>query len=235
MPRVAVIPAYEPSSALGDFAAELKRFGFAHMVVVDDGSSPASAKAFGEAAKLDGVTLLRHDRNLGKGAALKTAFAYVLANLPDCETVVTADADGQHAADDCAKVAQAAGDGMAIGTREFSLGTTPFRSWWGNRWTAWTFALVFGKWIADTQTGLRAFRRSLLPFLLSVPGEGYAYETAVLCAAARLRLPMEQVAVRTIYEAGNATSHFSPLADTLRIWRAMARERLKPLKSLQTW
>ena len=83
------------------------------------------------------------------------------------------------------------------------------------------FAILYGKRIPDTQTGLRAFSRETLPRLMEVPGNGYEYEMAVLCRTVRSRMSLRFVPIRTIYENGNSSSHFSPLRDTVRIYRVL--------------
>jgi dolichol-phosphate mannosyltransferase len=140
----------------------------------------------------------------------------------DSAGVVTADADGQHSVGDCvmlAKALMADGDAVHIGSRDFSLGKIPFRSWIGNRWSSLSFAIVLGRWLPDTQTGLRAFPASLLPALMSVAGERYEYEMGVLMTMVRRGVQIRTPLIRTIYENGNACSHFSPIRDTIRINR----------------
>src|SRR5699024_9332580 len=82
--------------------------GFRQVVVVDDGSDPTCAATFLKLEHMPGCTVLRHEKNLGKGRALKTAFAHIL-NCPLWEgsAVVTADADGQHSVEDVCAVAAA--------------------------------------------------------------------------------------------------------------------------------
>lgn len=216
----AVIPAYEPTTNLPRFVGSLRANGFGAVVVVDDGSRQVPSGLFAAVAAIPGCVVLHHPENRGKGAALKTGFRHVLEALPACDVVVTMDADGQHVTEDCRRVGEALAraDGAAcFGVRDFAWKTTPFRSWWGNRWTSLLFALFYGRWFRDTQTGLRAFRRDLLPFLAGVKGEGYAYEMAVLCHLARRGHQVEQVPIQTIYVEGNVTSHYSPLKDTLRV------------------
>jgi dolichol-phosphate mannosyltransferase len=111
------------------------------------------------------------------------------------------------------------GDAVHIGSRDFSLGKIPFRSWIGNRWSSLSFAIVLGRWLPDTQTGLRAFPTSRLPLLKSVAGERYEYEMGVLMTMVRRNVPVKTPSIRTIYENGNACSHFSPIRDTIRINR----------------
>ena len=63
----------------------------------------------------------------------------------------------------------------------------------------------------------------IIPFLLSVPGERFEYEMGVLIRAARTGVPMAPVPIRTIYENGNAGTHYRPFVDTVRInWRVFA-------------
>ena len=220
LPVLAVMPAYRPDAHLAERAAALRAVGFAGVVAVDDGS-PAEFRAhFDALAAVDGCTVIRHDANKGKGAALKTAFVHVHETRPDVSGVVTVDADGQHSPPDCRRVADAllaAPESLVLGTRDFSLHHVPFRSWWGNNWTSVLFAMLYGRRVPDTQTGLRAFPRAMLPLLAAVPGNGYEDEMSVLCRWVRARRPIETVPIETIYEDGNASSHFHPLRDTLRI------------------
>ena len=227
--KVAVtVPAYEPSE---DFPERIRALRTAlpgsPVVVVDDGSSSAFRAVFDAVAVIPGCTVLRHAENRGKGAALKTAFAHVAEHLPDCEGVLTVDADGQHAPEDCFRMAEALESGsraLYLGVRRFTFASMPFRSWWGNRCSALLFTLLFRRWVPDTQTGLRAFRREDIPFFLSVPGEGYEYEMACLARAARAEMRFCQLPIRMIYENGNVSSHFCPLRDTIRIHRALFTE-----------
>jgi glycosyltransferase involved in cell wall biosynthesis len=99
-----LIPAYHPDIALRPFVESLIRLGAHDIVVVDDGSSGDYASLFHQLRTLPQVTVLRHAINLGKGAALKTAINHVLCTREHLLGVVTADADGQHHADDVVKV-----------------------------------------------------------------------------------------------------------------------------------
>lgn len=217
-----LIPAYEPVAGLVDYVDRLSERGFRRIVVVDDGSGDAYGSIFDTIAAKADCTVLRHDVNRGKGAALKTGLAFIQSNFADAWGVVTADSDGQHDVEDCIRIAEAMlGDPskLYLGSRDFSQSSVPFLSWWGNRWATVTFGLIHGKWLPDTQTGLRAFSSSLLPFLLGVEGDRFEYEMGVLIAAARAGIAFGIVPIRTIYENGNAGTHFSPLKDTIRINR----------------
>ena len=219
---IVLIPAYRPQERLVGYVDELAASGFGRIVVVDDGSGEGFKSVFDELEAKPFCIVLRHASNQGKGIALKTGFAHVVEHHRDAVGVLTADADGQHVCEDCVRVAQAMSDGResaVIGSRNFTFGKIPFRSWIGNRWSSLSFALVLGCWLPDTQTGLRAFPVSMLPQILEAPGERYEYEMGVLMKLVRSRLPVKTVPIKTVYEDGNASSHFSPLKDTIRINR----------------
>lgn len=218
---IVTIPAFEPDASLVSLASNLLR-KFTAIVIVDDGST-RSTEVFDHIARMKGVVLLRHPTNRGKGAALKTAFAEILRRFPCALGTVTVDADGQHLPDDVDKVAQSLSDvpgSLALGVRSFAR-DIPFRSRLGNLWTCCEFRLLTGRWIADTQTGLRAIPLSLLPRFLKLPGERYEYEIRMLVDAVRHLDPPRQIPITTVYADGNSTSHFRPLADTFRTQRAL--------------
>ena len=226
MDVIVVLPAFQPSPTFPVRVRMFHEMLAAPVVIVDDGSDATCRPLFDEAATVPNCLVLRHDVNRGKGAALKTAFAEVARRFPERAGVVAADADGQHAPEDVRQLAQtmlAGPSALYLGVRDFSLRTTPFRSWWGNRWTSMLFGLLFRKWIADTQTGLRAFRRADIPFFLSIPGDGYDYEMAALARVVRMGMAIRTLPVRTIYGTPDASSHFQPLRDTIRIYRALFR------------
>ena len=215
---IILIPAYEPDERLVALIAALReRTAEFQYVVVDDGSGAQSAGVFDQ-LRADGVRVLTHFPNRGKGFSLKQGFAYIAQAFPG-ESVICADCDGQHTPDDICIVADAMQqcDGeIVLGVRAFS-GAVPLRSRFGNDFTRRLFGLVTRRAIDDTQTGLRGYASSLLPWLGTVPGERFEYELSVLLEATRLRMPITQVAAQTIYLEHNASSHFRPLQDSWRI------------------
>ena len=213
-----LIPAYNPDEKLLALLPRLKE-RFARIVLVDDGSTKGR-DIFAKAAPWV-EKILVHEKNRGKGAALKTGFAYLDDGATD---VITADADGQHTPEDIARVAaglETHRDGLVLGVRSFS-GKVPFRSRFGNWWTRWFFFLMTGGLLVrDTQTGLRGIPAGLLPRVASIPGDRYEYEMAMLADAKHHAARPLQIPIETIYIAENATSHFNPLLDTIRIYRRL--------------
>ncbi len=215
-----IIPAYQPDDKLISTIKDLVEAGFADILVVDDGSDKSLGHIFEKVQKFPECTLLRHQVNRGKGAALKTAMAYFLENRKDSHCVVTVDADGQHLAKDIAAVSKAAvkTDKVVLGVRNFSDMNIPARSVAGNRITSAVFRLFFGMKIKDTQTGLRAFPKRYLSELMCVDGERYEYETNMLFFMNRQNIPFEQVDITTVYIEENKSSHFRVVRDSIRIY-----------------
>ncbi len=229
MNNIAVlIPAYKPEGALVSVARNLLDFGFRHVLVIDDGSGPDFEPVFDAISQLAGVSVYRHARNLGKGAALKTGFNYALVNWPDVQAIVTADADGQHAPEDILRVAQASvtnPGSLVIGARTFYK-EIPFRSLFGNSLTRLVFRVFTGLNVKDTQTGLRAWPKALCLEALKIDLNGYDFEMESLVQAKQHMgkgLKIVEVPIRTIYEDGNRSSHFNPILDSMRIYFVFMR------------
>ncbi len=164
-----------------------------------------------------GAAVLTHDRNRGKGTALKTGFAWVAGHAPG-ETVVCADSDGQHLVRDIVRVACAVQPGtMVLGGRKFT-GKVPVRSRLGNSVTRHVFRALSGVPVYDTQTGLRAYPHELLDWLCSVPGERFEYEFQALLRARTAGIRIVEVEIETVYEVERRSSHFRPVRDSVRIY-----------------
>jgi len=221
----AIIPAYRPDERLLQLLADLSDRQIPAIVVVDDGSGPAYREIFRRAAAFPKVRLVRHAVNLGKGAALKSGFNYALCEFPDLQGVITADADGQHHAEDVERVAAklaAQPDRLVLGTRTFSA-DVPLRSRFGNVLTRAVMRALVGQNVSDTQTGLRGIPAALLPQLMRAEANGYDFELDMLIAVRQQALHIEEIPIRTIYEPGNRTSHFNPLIDSMKIYFVLLR------------
>ena len=217
-----ILPAYLPPEEMTEFIRALVSAGFSDILLVDDGSGPAYAALFDRAEK-DGAALLRHEKNRGKGAALKTAFRACMEREQPPKAVITADCDGQHQIDDISKLfytIRTAPPAILLGVRDFE-GDIPFRSRLGNRTASLLMKTLYRFPFEDTQTGLRAFPGALLEWLIKIPGERYEYETNVLIAAAREEIPVEAVTVHTRYNLNCGISHYRPVRDSLRVTAAM--------------
>lgn len=217
-----ILPCLNPSDEFDRVVDELLDAGFCDVVIVDDGSGAEYQAHFERAAAGERCHVLRHEVNRGKGAALKTAFAWLLENRPDCAGAVTVDGDGQHLTKDilaCAAAMKEDGGALILGCRDFSAENVPPKSRVGNRVTRGVLGLLCGVKVSDTQTGLRAVPAAQFSRLLTIRGERYEYETNMLLELRRDKVPFREVPIETVYEDGNAATHFRPIADSLRIYR----------------
>ncbi len=214
-----IIPAYKPDEKLIHLLEALREIEGLRVVVVNDGSGDDFAPIF-EKAKPLCHRLLVHSENRGKGAALKTAFAYLAEQGLENEAICTADADGQHLPEDiitCLKEAALHPDSLVLGIRKFN-GKVPARSRFGNTVARHTFRLLMGQNVYDTQTGLRAFTSALLPEILAIKGDRYEYEMQMLCDMVKKKIPLRQVEIETVYLNENSSSHFNPVKDAIKIY-----------------
>ena len=214
-----LIPAYQPGVHMVSLVHILSRTGFEHILIVNDGSDESCNPFFEEAAKW-GAHIINHDRNRGKGAALKTGIQAARELYPSDIGIVTADADGQHLPSDIMRIADGLRlhpDSLILGVRNFSGSDVPWKSRTGNRITAAFFRMSTGIRLADTQTGLRGIPQSLYDLALSTKGERYEYEMHFLedCVSAA---PLVQIPIATVYEDGNSSSHFRPVRDSARVY-----------------
>ena len=236
---VILIPSLEPDERLPAYIRKLKEGGFAHIVVSDDGSSEAYQPIFDEVDAVEDTVVLHHEVNKGKGVALKTGYKWIMENLPDITGVITADADGQHTVPDCLHLAEQLEKGekaLYLGSRDFNLDNVPPKSKSGNKITSALFKLMYGQYLPDTQTGLRAFRKEELPFMMDVEGERYEYEMKVLIACSRARIPMIPITIETIYEDDNKGTHFHPIRDSWRVYKVLFGSFFKFMaSSLSCW
>lgn len=221
-----LIPSLHPDRLLSEYVLELIKKGVQRILVIDDGSGEDRKyrDIFDEIAEHEQCTVLSYPKNHGKGYALKYGFEYIKNNIQAAEYIVTADSDGQHTAEDVFKMLQRLEGhekSMILGSRSFSDKKIPLRSRFGNKTTSIFFKLLYGKYLPDTQTGLRAFSRNQLEFLIGIPGNRFEYEMNMLIFCAVNKVPFEIVEIETIYIEENKSSHFRPLQDSMRIYRIL--------------
>ena len=227
---VILIPSLHPDEKLGQYVEALIGSGFSRIVVVDDGSGPAYASFFDALKAYPQCQVLGYAVNRGKGYALKHGIKHILKAFPDAPGLITADSDGQHTAEDCLRVeAEMLRDPgrLVLGMRDFSQAHVPAKSMMGNRLTTFFFALLYGRWVTDTQTGLRGISRELMPRMLEIPGDRFEYEMNMLIYCAGWNVNFGKVSIDTIYLEENKGSHFRPFHDSVRIYAQLFRNFFK--------
>jgi putative flippase GtrA len=214
-----LIPSYEPTDKLIKLIEDLLALEpEINILIVNDGSGHEFARFFIQAENL-GATVLHHEVNKGKGAALKTGKVYLMKQK-NVGSIVCADSDGQHKPKDifaCLHASIANPDSYVLGVRKFK-GNVPLRSRFGNRVTKLVYLAASGTSLQDTQTGLRAFGKNLMPWLLEIKGNRFEYEMNALLEAPRAGIPFHQLEIETVYDQVKHTSHFRTFRDSFRVY-----------------
>ena len=207
-----LIPAYNAEKTILDVVRECMEHDLP-VVLVDDGSTDDTS---GMVAGLP-VTLLRHQLNLGKGAALKTGFAWAIASGFDA--VVTVDADGQHDVSAIPRLIASAQSGqwdILIASRHSQFEQMAgLRKIW-NRIGVWCIWKRTGFEITDSQSGFRYYSREVLKDV-SLESSGYALEMEILLKAWKNGFTVGSLPIAARVADGRATSHYRPFKDTVSI------------------
>lgn len=220
---VCIIPAFNPDEKLVNLIDELQELDFWRIVVVNDGSQDRCRSLF-KKIEMKKCTVLHHQKNLGKGEALKTAFRFVQENYPDT-ACITVDSDGQHKPEDVLRLAeysQIYPEALILGVRNFSGAEVPLRSRIGNGVMSFLFKLNHHFDCPDTQTGLRLIPGKMIDLSVKTEGSRYEYEMNFLNSAAK-NCQFRYVPIETVYENNNEGSHFRPVEDSLIILRRLLR------------
>jgi len=191
-----VIPVFNEAATLQSLVEKVRQAldGVSHeIILVDDGSTDGTS----EVAQLLGqnhVTCLRHAKNSGKGAALRTAFQHATGNI-----VVIQDADLEYDPIDIPRLIQPILDGHAdavFGSR-FQGGTQRIHLYWhrvANRWLTWLTNLLFNLDLSDMETGYKAIRKSTLNKIV-VRENGFGVEPELTAKLAKLRCRIYEVPI----------------------------------------
>lgn len=215
-----IIPALNAERSIGAVVRDCKAV-VRDVLVVDDGSADRTA----EVAREAGAEVVSHPVNRGKGAALKTGFAYALEHGFDA--VVTLDADGQHLASEIPKFFAAreeTGADLIIGGRAHLFGQMLPRRRFANRFSARCIAFASHTDVTDSQSGFRLYSAQLLR-AIRLRSEGFDMESEVIVQAGQRRFKILSIPIDLGFVDGQSTSHYKPLMDSIRIAWTVIRAR----------
>ncbi|MEM5836549.1 MAG: glycosyltransferase family 2 protein [Candidatus Aenigmatarchaeota archaeon] len=196
MNKVALIlPAYNEEKNIKSVISEAKKFlPNSMIIVIDDGSVDRTF----EIAKKSGVIVLRHEKNKGKGEAIKTGFNYLKGK--DVSYIIIADADRQYKIKDVPKFIKVLKEekvDFVMGKRDWSK--VPLRHRLGNYIWRTSFNILFGQKMEDTNCGFVAFSRKAMEKIKDDIHGGYILEDQMLISAVKNKLKIAQVPVTITY------------------------------------
>lgn len=218
---IALIPAHNEEKQIAHVVRQAREH--LPVLVIDDGSRDRTAALAEEA----GATVVRQISNQGKGAALKTGFAWALAR--GVEAVLTLDGDGQHDPAEIPKFLAAGAQGaeLIIGVRDFTQ--MPFVRRASNSLGRALFSWALGQRVLDNQSGYRLIGRRVMEAMLASAESGFEFEVEMIVRAVQSGSKIDWVPIRTIYKGGK--SHIQPLKHLVNfirivLWtRRQIRER----------
>ena len=192
------------------------------LIVVDDGSTDGTRDILTNGSWPENVRVLYHERNRGKGAALRTA-------LVDARGLYTTimDADLEYdPADIPALLAHLRnGDSTAVfGTRGFQSHSA-YSFWYvvGNRVVTFVANFVYNSWISDMMTGQKAMRTDLFRSL-KLRERGFAIEAEITARLLRGGVRIYEVPIMYNARSREEGKKLTAL-DGLRVLRTLARCR----------
>ena len=182
------------------------------VLVVDDGSQDDTALI---AEKL-GAVVLRHDRNLGKGAAIRDCFEWARQNGVD--VLVTLDGDGQHDPSRIPELVEAlekSGSDIVIGSRKTRPSNMSKHRWYGARLLDHATQVKVGDRIIDAQSGFRAYSRTPIEALVAAE-YGMGVDSEIVIRASSAGMKITEVPIGMDY-SGSKTSANNPLMHALDV------------------
>jgi glycosyltransferase involved in cell wall biosynthesis len=216
------IPAFDSEAmiagVLAEVFAEFPDFDSKSVIVIDDGSSDATSAV----AEKAGASVIRHTKNLGKGAAILTGLRE--AKKRGFSAMVTVDADGQHPATSARQVLEAGEpNDLVLGIRDLVRDGAPKKNQFSNGISNYFISKFGGEKLGDTQCGLRRYPVDAT-LALGAHANGYAFEAEVLLLAMAAQIPIFQLQIGVRYPPENErVTHFDSVKDPMRIVAVVLR------------
>ncbi len=223
-----LIPVYNHPETIKSVIVETLKY-HPDIIVVDDGSDVEVA---GMLSDLN-VTVIRHNRNMGKGAAILTGSskAFDLGY----SHIITIDADGQHDPSDLPHMLSAIEQNhhaIIVGKRAFERADVPGASVFGRKFSNFWLRVQTGKTVGDSQSGFRAYPLAILNEL-NLYEKHYSFEVEVLVKAIWSGIDIIDIDINVYYPpADKRVSHFRGFKDNLRI--SLLNTRLT-MRSILPW
>jgi glycosyltransferase involved in cell wall biosynthesis len=207
--KIVCIPAFNEENMIGTIVKKSKQFAD-KVIVCDDGSTDETFKN----AQNAGAEVLKHKKNEGKGAAMKTLFEHV--KKIEAKVIVTIDGDGQFLTEEIPKIMKPILDDdvdIVIGYRFDDTTEMPTYRKMGNKMLDKFTNLAAELPFRDTQGGFRAYSKNAINSI-KISTKGFGVDSEILVDASNKGLKISEEKVTVIYNTGYETSTKAALPHT---------------------
>ena len=209
---VACIPAFNVANQIHDVIKQSQKY-VDQVIVCDDGSSDDTFLN----AQIAGALVLKHEKNFGKGAALKTLFEK--SKMLNAEIIITIDGDGQFLAEEIPKLIEPIKSqkfDVVIGNRFLDKDEMPRYRKVGNKMLDKFTKMAANLPFEDSQSGFRAYSQNALN-KISFSSKGFGVDSEIIVDAANKNLKITEQYVKVIYNTGDKTSTKNPISHSVGV------------------
>lgn len=219
-----LIPVYNEARTLPKILEKLAAFAIpgaeTELVIVDDGSTDGSRPILESFEKTSpNVHLFFHGKNMGKGAAIRTALAQATGDV-----AVIQDADLEYDPDDLPVMLEVIRRGNAdivFGSRNLEANPRYSRIYyWGNMMLNLSVFLLYGKYVSDMETCYKMMRRNIFT-RLNLSSNGFDIEPEITAKLLRLGHKIAEVPIRYNPRTRAEGKKITAFDGVIALWRLL--------------